>query len=132
MSLEHIAPQQLAQGWDAFIYENKEIAHRIGNLVLVQKGANSSLSDRPWSQKRILYQALGAVSQEASERILADAKPSGIEFADSTQSIVALSTHMPHLSAIGEKADDWTATFVEVRSKRILELAWDHLYAWLQ
>ncbi len=132
LALEHIAPKQLAQGWDALIYENKEIAHRIGNLVLVQDAANSSLSDRPWSQKRILYQALGAISQDAAERLLADAKSSGIEFADSTQSIIELATHMAHLAAIGEKADDWTAAFVEVRSKRILELAWDQLYAWLE
>lgn len=132
LSLEHIAPKQLAQGWDQAIYENKEIAHRIGNLVLVQAAANSSLSDRPWGQKRILYQALGAVSPDAAERILEDAKSGGIEFSESTQSIVELSTHMPHLSAISEKADDWTAAFVEIRSKRILELAWDQLYAWLQ
>ena len=39
---------------------------------------------------------------------------------------------MPHLAAIGEKTDDWTAAFVEVRSKRILELAWDQLYSWLE
>ena len=100
--------------------------------MLVQNDANSSLSDRPWSKKRILYQALGAASHEAAERVLADAKSSGIEFAGSTQSIVELATHMPHLAAIGEKTDDWTAAFVEVRSKRILELAWDQLYSWLE
>lgn len=132
LSLEHIAPKLSAQGWDAAIYENKEIAHRIGNLVLVQLEANASLSDRPWGEKRILYQALGAASRDAAERILADAQTAGVDFADSTQKIVGLSTHMPHLYAIGEKADAWTVEFIDERSKRILELAWDQLYAWLQ
>ena len=132
LSLEHIAPGQAANGWNAAIYENKEVANRIGNLVLVQSGANSSLSDRPWVQKRILYKALGASSREAAELALKEAKETGLDFADSTQAIAALSHHMPHLAAIGEKTDDWTVEFIDQRSRRILELAWDHLYAWLE
>lgn len=132
LSLEHIAPKQSTVGWDDSIYENKEIPHRIGNLVLVQSEANSSLSDRTWKEKRILYQALGAPSREAAASILVAAVADGYEFAESTQSIAELSMHMPHLAAIGEKMEDWTAQFVEVRSKRILELSWDQLYAWLQ
>jgi hypothetical protein len=132
LSLEHIAPKQQAVGWDSAIYENKEMAHRIGNLVLVQKEANSSLSDRPWNEKRILYQALGAPSSEVAANILAAADANGNGFAESTQAIASLSAHMPHLAAIGDKADAWTADFIDTRSKRILELAWDQLYAWLQ
>ncbi|MEW5943257.1 MAG: DUF262 domain-containing HNH endonuclease family protein [Pseudomonadota bacterium] len=132
LALEHIAPKQLTAGWDDTIYENKEIPHRIGNLVLVQMEANSSLSDRPWKEKRILYQALGAPSTEVAAAILAAADANGNGFAESTQAIAELSTHMPHLAAIGEKADEWTVEFIDIRSKRILELAWDQLYAWLQ
>ncbi len=133
LSLEHIAPQQAGVGWNPDLYANKESIHRIGNLVLVQSDANSMLSARPWVQKRILYKALGSATQEQAQNTLRDAKANGLEFGDSTSAIVELSAYMPHLVAIGAKADDdWSLAFVETRAKRLLELAWDELYSWLK
>lgn len=129
LSLEHIAPQSAGSGWQADIYSNKEIIHKIGNLVLVQSNANSSLSDRPWNEKRALYAALGATSHTEAAKILS---ASGFDFAQSTQELAELSAHMPHLAALGRKSDDWSASFIEDRSKRILSLAWNQLYAWLE
>jgi hypothetical protein len=131
LSLEHIAPQQGSQQWQAAIYENKEIVHRIGNLVLVQDEANSSLSSRPWTQKRVLYRALGTASSDEAAEVIANAAIDGIEYGESTKTIVALASHMPHLIALGTKTDDWTSEFIETRSRRLLDLAWDRLYAWM-
>lgn len=132
LSLEHIAPREHSNGWDKAIYANRELVHRIGNLVLVPSDANSSLSNRPWDQKRILYKALGAASHDAAENIIASAGEQEIEFADSTQEIVNLAAHMPQLSSLGNRTEPWTHEFAEERSKRLLGLAWDELYAWLQ
>jgi hypothetical protein len=134
LSLEHIAPQDQSSSstWDASIYANKEIVHRLGNLVLVPKVANSSLSSRPWQQKRVLYKALGAASHADAEKVLLDAKThDAVEFGDSTQEIVNSSKHLPQVAALGERATSWDPAFIEERSARILGLAWDELYAWL-
>jgi hypothetical protein len=136
LSLEHIAPREKSADWDQKFYEDKELIHRIGNLVLVQKEANSSLSNRPWKQKAILYSALGASSHHEAETILVNAEKEGVTFAQSTEELIGLSKQMPHLSAIGnygfKYGKDWTTQMIETRSQRILELAWDRIWMWLQ
>jgi hypothetical protein len=131
LSLEHIAPQDPTPDWDAAVYANKETVHRLGNLVLVQMAANASLGNRPFAEKRVLYSALGAASREDAKRILDDASANGINFAQSTQELVDLSTHMAHLEAVGNFPGPWSVDFIDARSRRLLELAWDRLYAWL-
>ena len=132
LTLEHIAPKDGSADWDTAIYSNREFVHRIGNMVLVPMVANSSFSSRAWALKRVLYQALGAKSHVDAERILSDAAKEGIEFGDSTQEIIQRASYMPQLSAIGNRKDSWTKEFVDERSSRLLGLAWEELYAWLQ
>jgi hypothetical protein len=127
LSLEHIAPQDPANGWEDSIWGSKDTPHTLGNLVLVRPEANSMLSNRPWEQKRVLYAALGARSHDEAGRTLAAA---GFEFGESTQSIVQLSSHMPHLRAVS-RADKWDVSLISQRSERLLELAYDELYSWL-
>jgi uncharacterized protein with ParB-like and HNH nuclease domain len=133
LTLEHIAPQDSSADWNQELYADKEMVHRIGNLVLVPQVANSSFSSRPWPQKRILYKVLGAVSHDVASKLLEDAKNlEGIEFGESTQELLENSKHLPQLSAIGDRAEDWGTDFIELRSKRLLELAYGELYKWLQ
>jgi hypothetical protein len=123
-SLEHIAPKDQVFGWDAQFYETKEITNRLGNLVLVPQVANSSLSARPWREKRVMYSALGANSHADAERILAHAKDNdAIEFGESTVEIINSSKHLPQVAAIGERDAEWSVDFIEERSKRLLGLA---------
>lgn len=132
-SLEHIAPQDAGAGWSAGLYEDREAIHRIGNLVLIPGLANQTLSSRPWVQKKVLYSALGAPSHVDAEKVLTDAKTNlGIEFGESTQEILNRSKYLPQVSALGARTEDWNPEFVQERSARILELAWDELFRWLE
>jgi hypothetical protein len=80
-----------------------------------------------------LYRVLGSSSQIEASRILEDAKnTSGIEFGDSTQDILSKSEHLPQLIALGDRTEPWTNDFIEIRSKRLLSLAYDELYKWLE
>jgi hypothetical protein len=128
LSLEHIAPQVTSAGWSNDLWTNKETAHRIGNLVLVQSDANSSLGNRPWAQKRVLYAALSAPTHAEAENILAE---SGFDFGEDTRRIAEMSAHMLHLAAVSRRSGDWDAAFVARRSERLLELVWDTLVRWL-
>ncbi|MGL2619828.1 DUF262 domain-containing protein [Helicobacter pylori] len=57
-SIEHILPQNPDQGYSAkekSWAKNPRIAHALGNLLLIPKNANSSLSNKPFDEKRKEY-----------------------------------------------------------------------------
>ncbi len=57
-SIEHILPQNPDQGYSAkekSWAKNPNIVHTLGNLLLIPKNANSSLSNKPFDEKRKEY-----------------------------------------------------------------------------
>ncbi|WQV91635.1 DUF262 domain-containing HNH endonuclease family protein [Helicobacter pylori] len=57
-SIEHILPQKPDQGYNAkekSWAKNPHIVHALGNLLLIPKNANSSLSNKPFDEKRKEY-----------------------------------------------------------------------------
>lgn len=57
-SIEHILPQNPDQGYSAkekSWAKNPNIVHALGNLLLILKNANSSLSNKPFEEKRKQY-----------------------------------------------------------------------------
>lgn len=57
-SIEHILPQKPDQGYSAKEKDwakNPHIVHALGNLLLIPKNANSSLSNKPFEEKRKQY-----------------------------------------------------------------------------
>ncbi|MFP6205348.1 DUF262 domain-containing protein [Helicobacter pylori] len=57
-SIEHILPQNPDQGYSAKEKnwaKNPNIVHALGNLLLIAKNANSSLSNKPFDEKRKEY-----------------------------------------------------------------------------
>ncbi len=57
-SIEHILPQNPDQGYNAKEKnwaKNPNIVHALGNLLLIPKNANSSLSNKPFNEKRKQY-----------------------------------------------------------------------------
>ncbi|GAA9183307.1 hypothetical protein Taiwan47_15210 [Helicobacter pylori] len=57
-SIEHILPQNPNQGYSAKEKnwaKNPHIVHALGNLLLIAKNANSSLSNKPFDEKRKQY-----------------------------------------------------------------------------
>ncbi len=57
-SIEHILPQKPDQGYSAkekSWAKNPNIVHALGNLLLISKNANSSLSNKPFEEKRKQY-----------------------------------------------------------------------------
>ncbi|TPH88790.1 DUF262 domain-containing protein [Helicobacter pylori] len=57
-SIEHILPQKPDQGYSAkekSWAKNPHIVHALGNLLLISKNTNSSLSNKPFDEKRKAY-----------------------------------------------------------------------------
>ncbi|ACZ91321.1 DUF262 domain-containing protein [Streptosporangium roseum] len=127
-TIEHIAPQQETGGWHKGFYSEKEIVHKIGNLVLAPGAANASLSSRPWTEKKVLYAALGATTTGEAEIILNE---SGLTFAQSTQELAQMSHYLPHLRALGQRDAEWDPAFMDQRAAVLLRLAYARLKDWL-
>ncbi|MGY2702561.1 DUF262 domain-containing protein [Nocardioides sp. HB32] len=127
-TIEHVAPKQETGGWDKEFYSSKEIVHRLGNLVLAPGDANSSLSSRPWTEKKVLYAALGAPSHDEAKSIL---DGSGLTFAQSTAELAQMSHHLPHLRALGQRSEEWDPPFMDQRADVLLRLAYGRLKDWL-
>jgi hypothetical protein len=127
-TIEHIAPQQRTGGWDEDFYSQKEIVHRFGNLVLAPGAANTSLSSRPWTEKKVLYAALGAPTAEEAKTILCG---SGMTFAQSTEDLAQMSRYLPHLHALGQRDAEWDPAFIDQRGQVLLRLAYARLKDWL-
>ncbi|HYN78722.1 MAG TPA: DUF262 domain-containing protein [Lamprocystis sp. (in: g-proteobacteria)] len=59
-TLEHVLPQNPQTGWDSFTDEEAEaLAYRLGNLTLMQAGANRDLGNVPYPAKRTAYEQSG-------------------------------------------------------------------------
>lgn len=127
-TIEHIAPQQKTGGWNEDFYSEKEIVHRLGNLVLAPGAANTSLSSRPWAEKKVLYAALGAPTAEEAKTILSG---SGMTFAQSTEDLAQMSRYLPQLHALGQRDAEWDPAFIDRRGQVLLRFAYERLKDWL-
>lgn len=57
-NLEHILPENPEAGWEAFSEDELEaLVFRLGNLTLLQKGANKDLGNAPYVQKKPVFAA---------------------------------------------------------------------------
>ncbi|WP_244215640.1 DUF262 domain-containing HNH endonuclease family protein [Kitasatospora purpeofusca] len=129
-TIEHVAPQKTAPGWDAKLYDDN-VVDVLGNLTLLPGVENSSAKQRPWPIKRLMFQALSATTVEEAERTLAQAAQEGIEIGDGAEAIIRRARHLPLVAALAQREEDWTVEFVQERSKRLCGMAWDSLAPWL-
>ena len=69
-NIEHILPQNPNQGWEAFQDEEIDsIAYRLGNMTLMQTGANRDVGNSPFAEKKPAY----ATSQfEITKKVAAE------------------------------------------------------------
>ncbi len=57
-NIEHILPQNPEQGWEDFRDEDVELmAYRLGNMTLMQSGANRAAGNAPFATKKIAFAA---------------------------------------------------------------------------
>ncbi|MBF6220986.1 DUF262 domain-containing protein [Nocardia abscessus] len=132
-TIEHVAPQkrQDNSGWNDSIYQDSELIDRLGNLTLLPRIENASASNREWRLKRLMFQALSAATLDDAEKLITDAKEQGVELSSGAAEIVKQARYLPLVAAVAQRNEDWTAEFVNTRSERLCELAWDSLAPWL-
>ncbi|GGS29715.1 DUF262 domain-containing HNH endonuclease family protein [Streptomyces griseoviridis] len=131
-TVEHIAPQAgQASGWASEIYRESEILDRIGNLTLLPTVENSSVSNREWQAKRIMYEAFSVSTVEEAEKTLVEARSLGVDLGKRAEEITREAHYLPLVAALAQKKDEWTPEYIDARSVRLCSLAWDSLAPWL-
>ena len=128
-TVEHIAPQSKSQGWSASLYNNDEY-EQLGNLTLVPGDTNSSLSNRPWEQKKVFFAALSAKTEEEAKNLVKTLKDSGIDVSEAAHNIYS-GQYLPHVHAIGQVPGDWNLEAVNKRGRELAELVWQRISPWL-
>jgi hypothetical protein len=64
-SIEHLMPQKPQEGvWDVSAEDHAEWLHRLGNIVLIDRNKNASLSNRAFPEKKMKY--AGAIETRAN------------------------------------------------------------------
>ena len=129
-TVEHISPQTTSFGWDLSIYERLDTVNCLGNLTLLPQNENSSAGNRPWKEKKIMFEIFSAKTEADAKSKLKQASKDGIIFSATAKEIFASSKYHPHLEAIS-KVKTWDNSLIEKRSQRIAELSWDKISPWL-
>lgn len=65
-NIEHVLPQNAPDGWGGFGNDDADaLVYRLGNMTLLQSGANRDLGTAEYDQKRAVYQQSGfAITQK--------------------------------------------------------------------
>ena len=131
-TVEHIAPINPLEGhdWDSEIYIDG-VKHCLGNLVLLPQEENSSISNAPWEKKKLFYRALSARGQKERQAAIEEATKSGLSFSKKTSDLLNSGEHLPMLESLDSVAA-WDREQIVKRSKRLLALAWDEIWPWLE
>lgn len=132
LEIEHIASQNPEQGDpQSDVYGKPNLIDCLGNLTLLPKAENSSFGNKPWKVKKELYCILALSTPSELEIRLEELKNTEIELNNSTKNILRAGNYWEHLSAVCN-VEDWTAEFVQERSKRLAELIWTNIAPWLE
>ncbi|MBP6862209.1 MAG: DUF262 domain-containing protein [Neisseriaceae bacterium] len=131
-TVEHIAPQENTD-WDDSLYSegaDKLHINKLGNLTLLPKPENSSISNQSWQKKLILYKMLSSKTEEETQALGLEAKNIGIK--QSVDTIIQQAAFLPMIQALAQYDGEWNIEFVNKRTERISELAWDKISPWLE
>jgi DNA-binding phage protein len=132
LTVEHIAPQKSAGGWEGKIYEEPETVDLLGNLTLLPGAENGMVGNKSWNHKRALYRALSAESQPDLDKEKMACKNVGLTISLQGEKIFENAAYLPLCKSLGAKKDEWKLDFINDRSKRLAELAYDRISPWLK
>lgn len=132
-TVEHVAPDAAhSAGWPQDVYADQRTVHRLGNLVLMPSLENNILANRPWVQKRVLFTVFGASTGRAARQAIAQARARGFSVGVRAEELVEEAAMLPMCKAISDFDGPWDLAFIERRSTRLAELAWDTIYPWIE
>ena len=129
-TVEHVAPATKSDGWGSDLYEDSDLRHCLGNLVLLPREENSSIGNVLWEKKRLFYLALTERTDAAQQERLGEAESAGIAFGKNTIALLSRVKRLPLLDSVRD-VEAWDLDLVIRRSKNTAELCWEEMSGWL-
>ena len=132
-TIEHVAPQSNDGDWNAELYSTEsKIYQTIGNLTLLPTEVNSSAGNKGWIEKLLYYKHISEKDPSKKQELQLKAKDEGIKLNPQTLNVLENINYSEHMEALVKNGDKitWDKEFVERRSERILDIAWDTLSNW--
>jgi len=128
-TVEHVAPQKPNPDSDwskvyQSIYEQRAY-DRIGNLTFLPLVENAVLGNRPWKEKKKIYEILSTPALADFKRKLMD-----FGFSETVVNTLEESNHLSHLKSIAS-VSDWNEEYINKRGEIIADLVWNRLSPWL-
>jgi len=124
-TIEHIAPQKQDANnpWHESL-DDEDLIHSVGNLTILPKSVNTSVSNASWEDKKKKYVFLCEDNKRKRTEI--------IESGESTAQgeIMEEAAYLGFLKPLSE-VEEWNSDFIKKRSDNILNSVWDRLYPWL-
>ncbi len=131
-TVEHIAPDSHGTGnWDSGIYNNPNIRHSIGNLILLPSKENAAIGNAGWERKKVFYRALTERRIDQLQERLDEVQALGMPFPKSTKQLLHDGKRLALLDPLRD-VDTWNPDIIEARGRNIAELAWNRLWPWLE
>ena len=106
-------------------------AYSLGNLLPLPKVENNEAANHSWQRKKILLGIFAAESKAEAQAGIEAAKEVGITLGKKAEAIALENTTLPLAKSAATYDGTWDADFIALRSKRLAELAWDRMAAWL-
>ncbi|WP_170427214.1 DUF262 domain-containing protein [Ruegeria arenilitoris] len=132
-TVEHIAPNAAgAVGWPTDVLNNARIRNSLGNLTLLPVRENSHISNAEWEKKKLFFAALSSKNDADRETKLKHAETAlSKPFRKTTWQVVKSSARLSILDGL-DQAETWNKSLIEERSRRLLGLAWDEIWPWIE
>ena len=130
-TVEHIAPETLGSGWDSELYENDNLRHSLGNLILLPSNENSSINNSSWDKKQRFYTAVTETTKEGLDQQIQKAKSAGNSFSKNMIELLNGGSYLSLLTPLRD-VQTWNKKIVQRRSRNIAELCWDIVWPWLE
>ena len=129
-TIEHMAPQSFKTAdatYERAIYDDG-LVDRLGNLLLLPAGINQVIGNRPWPDKRAIYQVLSSADPDERQDGLKNAGLTTI--GRKAAELIESGGYMPFCQFVGSLLpdEDLSADFVRARAQSLARLAWDRLW----
>jgi len=131
LTVEHVAPQSAKGSYPDDVYADLDTVHTIGNMTLLPQQENTLIADRPWPEKRAIFDFLAEKVKAESDKKLSTLETEGIKLSTRQQEILSNADYLLMCGAISNYDGEWSKEIIDARTDEFAENAWHAFSSWL-
>ena len=128
-SVEHVWPQTPDTSWPESLDTTLHL-NTLGNLSILPISENSILGNKPWPDKKSIYEILAEKNSESKSTLISEAVARNVLTQNQGRILKDLSVLHPHIIAIS-RCELWDDIYVSQRAENLLKRVWSATEKWL-